>query len=147
VNQPFSSLSISSHVAGAYFDVLVTRAGVLRLAIGSQTFVNITLGCGNGQFPALGYDDQGKPTVSSVTSNLSPGPMLTCDFLPGNAYAAQFAVLDITAGCPSDVIGTSCESSAASASASAAACFPPCGANQTCVLASGYGSCVAASRR
>jgi hypothetical protein len=113
-------------VAGAPFDILVTRAGVLRLATGPQVFVNITLGCANDQFPALGYDDQ------------------------GNAYAAQFAILALPDGCPNDVIGTSCASTAsetASTTTSTTSCFPPCGAGQSCVLDSGYGRCVAATRR
>lgn len=57
--QPFSAQKLGSFLAQNWFDVLVTRAGVLRLPIGPNVFVNFTLSCQNARFPAFGYDEQG----------------------------------------------------------------------------------------
>jgi hypothetical protein len=82
--QPFSAEQVSSRMAQNAFDVLVTREGVLRMAIGSGVFQNVTLGCNNGALPGVGFD------------------------AAGNVYMAQFKLFELSEGCPVDVVGSSC---------------------------------------
>jgi hypothetical protein len=84
VAQPFSAEQVSSRMAENAFDVLVTREGVLRMAIGSQVFQNVTLGCNNGALPAVGSDQA------------------------GNVYTAQFKLFELSEGCPANIVGSSC---------------------------------------
>jgi hypothetical protein len=84
VAQPFSAEQVSSRVAQNPFDVLVTREGVMRMAIGSQVFQNVTLACNNGVLPAVGFD------------------------VSGNVYTAQFKLFELSEGCPATVVGSSC---------------------------------------
>ncbi len=58
-SQPFSAQEIGTYLASNYFDVLVTRDGVLRLAVGPQVYFNVTLTCNNARLPAVAFDQQG----------------------------------------------------------------------------------------
>jgi hypothetical protein len=82
--QPFSAEQVSSRMAQNAFDVLVTREGVLRMAVGSQVFQNVTLGCNNGALPGVGFDQS------------------------GNVITAQFKLFELSEGCPANIVGSSC---------------------------------------
>jgi hypothetical protein len=58
-SQPFSAQEIGTYLASNYFDVLVTRDGILRLAVGPQVYFNISLICNGARLPALAFDKQG----------------------------------------------------------------------------------------
>ncbi len=55
----------------------------------------------------------------------------------GNLYSVQLTTFELPEGCPSEQIGSPCNTSAPATPV----CFPSCGSNQVCIVDNGYGRC------